>query len=471
MPLYTFNLAGQSYRLPDLVVDAQQTLNLFAEHIEDNNVTTKTYLRPTPGLTQFSTAGAGPIRALFKASNDVVLCVSGTGIYRLDGAVCTQIGTLTTGGGTICMADNGTDVLIVDGTSNGLVYNLSTGSLTTLALPAPCDGAVCIDSYFVLKATDDRQFYVSDVASTIFDVLNVAAAEGAPDPIQSIRAAGRELWIFGTETTEVWATSGGAGFPFVRLDGIFLEQGTAAPQSPTVLAGAVYWLGRGADGQGIVWRSNGYVPERISTHAIEQCLSAFTRINDAVGFSYVQEGHAFYVLSLPTAGRTFVYDAATSLWHERMSLNAATGTMDTWRVNGVCSVGGSCLATDRLSGTIFKLDSMAATEAGQNILRRRVVQYIGKAGRTSVHHALTLSLSVGIGTQINAIQSPQVMLRYSDDYGGTWSNERWTGIGKLGDRRPQVRYTRLGQSRQRLYELSYADPAIINLMQANLEYS
>jgi hypothetical protein len=38
---------------------------------------------------------------------------------------------------------------------------------------------------------------------------------------------------------------------------------------------------------------------------------------DAQAFTYQQDGHSFYVLNFPAAGKTWVYDVATGEWHER----------------------------------------------------------------------------------------------------------------------------------------------------------
>ena len=40
-------------------------------------------------------------------------------------------------------------------------------------------------------------------------------------------------------------------------------------------------------------------------------------ISDARAFTYQKDGHHFYVLTFPTGNKTFVFDASTSLWHER----------------------------------------------------------------------------------------------------------------------------------------------------------
>ncbi|MFE1676613.1 hypothetical protein ACFMJE_18460, partial [Acinetobacter baumannii] len=67
----------------------------------------------------------------------------------------------------------------------------------------------------------------------------------------------------------------------------------------------------------IVYRAVGYTGKRISTHAIEYAIQSYSTITDAIAFTYQQEGHSFYVLTFPTADKTWVFDVSTELWHER----------------------------------------------------------------------------------------------------------------------------------------------------------
>ena len=67
--------------------------------------------------------------------------------------------------------------------------------------------------------------------------------------------------------------------------------------------------------------------------------------------------------------------------------------------------------------------------------------------------------------------NPQVMLRWSDDGGHTWSNEHWSPLGKIGAYGHRTFWRRLGMTlklRDRVYELSMTDPNKIAIMGAEL---
>ena len=66
---------------------------------------------------------------------------------------------------------------------------------------------------------------------------------------------------------------------------------------------------------------------------------------------------------------------------------------------------------------------------------------------------------------------PQVMLRWSDDGGHTWSNEFWISMGKIGEYGRRAIWRRLGMTtklRDRIYEISGTDPNKIIIVGAEL---
>jgi hypothetical protein len=67
--------------------------------------------------------------------------------------------------------------------------------------------------------------------------------------------------------------------------------------------------------------------------------------------------------------------------------------------------------------------------------------------------------------------NPQVMLRWSDDGGHTWSSEHWSPMGRIGEYYQRVFWRRLGMTlklRDRVYEISGTDPVKIAIMGAEL---
>jgi hypothetical protein len=67
----------------------------------------------------------------------------------------------------------------------------------------------------------------------------------------------------------------------------------------------------------VAYRAQGYQPQRISTHAVEQAWHQLPTVADTIAWSYQDRGHAFVCWYLPHAETTWVYDVATQAWHER----------------------------------------------------------------------------------------------------------------------------------------------------------
>lgn len=68
-----------------------------------------------------------------------------------------------------------------------------------------------------------------------------------------------------------------------------------------------------------------------------------------------------------------------------------------------------------------------------------------------------------------APREPQVMLRFSDDGGHSWSNEYICGAGLAGEWKRRVEFRRLGRSRDRIYEVRMIDPITWRLVDAYLD--
>lgn len=385
-----------------------------------------------------------------------LFAVVGPILYEITSAgAATSRGTINTSTGPVSLADNGQQLVLVDGVSgwrmtladNVFAYaGADWSSLTHVAFH---------DGYFVFAHAETGQFGISSLYSTDVDPLDFATAEGAPDDLVSLLVDHRELWLFGEETTEVWYNSGAADFPFARLDGAFLEHGCVAPFSPSKMDNAVYWLSRDRLGHGHVMRAQGYQPQIVSTRAVEHAIQGYGTISDARAYTYQQEGHSFYVLTFPTADRTWVYDAASQLWHERMYWD---GSEHRHRGVHFAFAFGLPLVLDHTLGYIYSLDLDTYTDDGATIRAIRRTQHQAVEGRRLFWASLQVDMQPGVGLPSGQGVNPQAMLRWSDDGGNTWSSEHWQTMGRIGEYRNRAIWRRLGQSRDRVYELSISDP-------------
>ena len=469
-------ILGSAYIARSVNAADARMINLFPEVIPEGGKE-PAFLQRAPGLEFLQTVGTGPIRALWahQVNGEDFYVVSGNEVYKLTGLNSTPIllGTVT-GTGPVSIADNGTQLFFACN-PDGYIYNEATNVFVKITDP-DFAGAVTVcylDGYFVFNQPNSQIIWVTQLLDgTSVDPLDFASAEGSPDGVVALIADHRELWVYGTDTVEVWYNAGGADFPLQRIQGAFNEIGCAAAFTPAKLDNGLFWLGQDARGRGIVYRANGYTGQRVSTHAVEYSIQKNLNMGDAVGYTYQQDGHAFYVLNFPTANITWVYDAATQAWHERAGFD--NGAFTRHRGNNQCNFQGNTVIGDYETGAIYKynLDVYADNSEPQKWLRSWRALPTGQNNlKRTAQHSLQLDCETGVGLNDGQGSDPAVMLRWSDDGGHTWSNEHWRSMGKIGQYGYRTIWRRLGMTekiRDRVYEVSGTDPVKIAIMGAEL---
>ena len=466
-------ILGASYVARSVNAADNRCVNLFPEVITEGGKTGG-FLNRCPGLVLATVIGTGPIRGMWQFGGFAYV-VSGNSLYSVAiGITATLIGTIS-GTGPVSMADNGTQLFIA-ADPDGYIYNSSTlafGQITDPDFP----GAVTVtylDGYFVFVEPESQRVWVTSLLDgTTIDPLDFASAEGAPDNLVAGIVNNRELWLFGVNSVEVWYDSGGADFPLSRIQGASNELGCSSPYSIAKLDNSLFWLGLDARGAGIVYRAVGYTGKRISTHAIEYAIQSYSTITDAIAFTYQQEGHSFYVLTFPTADKTWVFDVSTEMWHERAGF--VDGEFTRHRAQCQIFFAGYTFVGDYENGNIYSYSLSSYTDNGviQKYLRSWRALPSGQNNlKRTVHHSLQIDCESGVGLDgTGQGTDPEMMLRWSDDGGHTWSNEYTRSLGQIGETGQRVIWRRLGmtlESRDRVYEISGTDATKIVIMGAEL---
>jgi hypothetical protein len=470
-------ILGSAYVARSVNAADNRMVNLFPEIVPEAGKE-PAFLNRAPGLKLLATIGTGPIRGLwaFSPQDGTAFVVSGTELYKINNSYTATLLGNVAGSGPVSMADNGTQLFIA---ANGpsYIYNNTTNVFGPITGFFPGAVTVCyLDGYFVFNEPNSQKLWVTSfLDGTSIDPLEFQQTAASPDGLIAVESNFREVWAFGTNSIEVWYDSGATDFPLERIQGAFNELGCAAPYSVAKMDNGLFWLGRDRRGQGMVYRANGYTGQRISTHAIEWQIQQYSNISDAIAYTYQQDGHSFYVLTFPSGNATWVYDSATQAWHERAGWS--NGLFTRHRSNCQMAFNNKVVVGDFENGNIYAFDledysdnnqiqrwlrSWRALPTGQNNLTR------------TVHHSLQLDCETGVGLNLGQGSDPQVMLRWSDDAGHTWSNEHWSPVGKIGVYYNRVLWRRLGMSvklRDRVYEVSGTDPVKTVIMGAELMLS
>lgn len=300
--------------------------------------------------------------------------------------------------------------------------------------------------------SDGRQVRISGLLDgSSWDSLDFVSKEGRPDSLRSILVDNLEVYMFGQKTVEVWRATDGESI-LARDPGAFAEFGSLCRWAPVSLAGAVYFISGDDRGQPVGMRMRGLVPERISTAAIEKEWQAYARagtLEDAIGFPYVESGHSFWVLQFPTAGKTWVYDAGTELWHEWAWLDAGT----LYRHRGRChvSVWGKHLQGDWTTGIIYESGFHLFSDNPGSIRCMRQAPHLHSGEEDRVFYE-QFQLDMDTGTSPSG--EPSIVLDWSEDDGVTWSGQKIAGGGAPGEHTKRVIWRRLGAGRDRVFRVT-----------------
>ena len=457
--------AVQSYRARALPLSAQRIVNLYAEQAP-KDAKSPVVLYGTPGIKSFAdSVGNGPIRGAHNFDG-TLFAVSGSELYEVDSlGVATNRGTINTTTGPVSMSHNQAStkqLIIVDGT-DGWIYTASGGLVQITDGDFFASDVVDFqDQYFILNRAGTGQFFISNLNDgTAYLATDIATAEGDPDNLISLISNRRELWLYGASTIEVWYNSGDADFPFQRFEGGTIERGCAAAFSVAEDDNALFWLAEDR----IFYRADGYLPQRISQHGIEEALRKYTIVSDACAFIYTMGGHKFYVCTFPAEDVTWVYDITTGLWHERQSVDIGR-----WRVSAYVSVYGKHLVGDFVNGRIGELDLDTYQEWGATMQGQATGPVVYADRQRIFHNRFEIDIEAGTGLTSGQGSDPQVWLDYSDDGGHTFSARKtFRSMGKIGAYGQRLRWLRLGQSRQRIYRLTVSDPVKRSFIAAHLD--
>ncbi|HEM7794389.1 TPA: hypothetical protein U2L15_003205 [Acinetobacter nosocomialis] len=449
---------GQSYHLKDWAVDCQRTLNLYPQIVESGNAPQVSALLPTPGLTKKFEL-KGQVRGMY-STNKGMLVVSGRKLYLISDEI-EEIGDLP-GKNLIRFADNRIDVLIV-GDLHTYTFNLSTKMFKEVdggGFLGAIDVAF-LDSRFIVLNPDSDQIQWSGLINTDFNALGYATAEANSDKLVRIFTQNGQLWLIGERTTEIWHSTNSSDQPFLRVSGAYIDCGCIAKDSLAKFGTSLIWLSQTDAGNGQIVMTEGYQVKRISNHAMEQEFASYERLDDAIAYAYQQEGHSFYVLSFPSANKTWCFDGSTGMWHERSYYNLES-KHERHRSQVHCFFNGKHYVGDHSNGIVYELSLDAENDNGRLIMRERVTPVINPQSQRLIFDELELLIQAGQHSNRESI----VMLDWSDDHGQTWSFDRQDTLGKIGQWNKRLIFRRLGQAFNRVFRLRLTDSSRLVILGA-----
>lgn len=260
--------------------------------------------------------------------------------------------------------------------------------------PSQCE--FC-DGYFLITYANSQYWRTSNLFNAYnWDALDIARVQVFTGNIRSMIVDHRTLWFFDRDGhAQGYYDSGDSDFPFTPIEAAFIEQGSEATFCPIRLDNTVFFMGRDGNGALIAWRMNGYLPQRVSTHAVENIWQSYSETGDIESWSYQWHGHMFWVLYFPTEDTTWVYDVSNGLWHQQLYWNGSEYSA----LKARCHVYafGMHLVGDPGDYYVYALSSTVYEDFGNAIRLERRAPAISNENQWIRHVQVQVDLESGIG--------------------------------------------------------------------------
>lgn len=459
------NIAGPSYQSRSRPLASQQTKNYYQTIVEEGKE--QFVLHPFPGLKLVGNA-PGIDRGV-RNFNEVGYRVCGQTLYSFDkqGNHTAITGTIP-GSRRLIIDDDGSNIILT-GEDGQFIYDGTSISSITDADIVGSTSVTFINSQMVYGNPTNNLFVMADPNNPdTASGLNAARPESKPDKLVRPYAFKQNVYMFGERSTEPYWNSGTGNPPLQRIDGQIFEVGCAAIHSVANTDEFLYWLGD----DNAIYRAVGGQRQRVSTQSISNALEGYGTVDDAIGYTFTLQGLNFYVLTFPTAGKTWCLNESLGNkgWFELSS--GTNGGI--YQGSSLVNVYGKNYVADRTNGNLYELDLDTYLNNSETIQRVRAMSSIngkvlGRQGARVQVSRMELIMEKGEGLITGQGENPQVMLEMSYDGGNTWTQEGWARMGRLGERTLKVKFDFIKSFYDAIPRLTITDPVACSIYSATVD--
>lgn len=455
---------SHSYEHRSTPVSAQRLINFYPE-LQPSTAKDQFIIHGTPGLAKLVEVGSGPIHGM-KEMNGVLYVVSGEELYSVTSIfTVTLIGTIA-GNSRVSLDHNGTQLLITNG-SKGYVYSVSGGlSEITDTDFKQSYSVVYLDSYFFLAEKGSKNMFSSRILDgTTYNGLDFTSADGLPDNIVTLATNHRDLIVFCEKSIEIWYNAANSvGFPFSRINGGLITKGCRARYSVQNIDGIMLWLGD----DNSVYMLDGYTsPRPISDPSIEYAMQKSNNLSAAYSYTYTEESHKFYCLTIPDLEQTWCFDLTTGRWHQRSYRVTPTNNMIRHRANCYEYAFGKHIVGDYHNNKIYEMSLDVYRDDGEEIHREATSPPIHNSRKKMIMDWLQIDIESGAGLVTGQGSDPKLFLQVSKDGGRTWYFKDDESAGKIGEYIHRSTWRNFGAFYDVILKMSISDP--IKIVAINAE--
>lgn len=314
-----------------------------------------------------------------------------------------------------------------------------------------------LNGYMIVATSSGKIYNSENEDPTIWQDSDYIQAQSFPDDLVAITRQSDTIMALGTNSVEFFVDVAGTspGSFMGKLEQGTLQLGCAATFSVVHPENNIYWIANSDTGGFTVQKLDGLVGlKKISNEVIERFLNdEGADISDCYAYPLRTAGHYFYVLTLPTADRTFVYDIEEERWTEWQS--GSSGAFD---YISATQYQGYPYLQHVSSGFIYKMDPNVYMDGDDDII---VILQTALIDYDTMNRKFYRSFEL-YGDLSNT--ESEFTLEYTDDDYRTWSNERsFTNSFRM-------LVLQLGQARRRAWRVKHQNNYPMRLEGFEVDY-
>ena len=457
------DLFGIGIKSKSPAITAERRINCFVEMRREMD-RTRYVLVGRRGLNLFiSSLGNVPTRGMWAVNTittPLLFVVQGNTLYSVNnGGGVTTIGMINTSTGNVSMVDDGTFLVLVDGT-NGWVYNM-----TTLAFTKITDGNFTTtpttvtwqDRYFIVTAGQGRQFQLSQISPsvdpTVWPSVQINFAGSGAGSLRAGLADHAVLNLFGDVYTEFWQDTGSPDFPYAQIPSAAAQFGLAAPWSLTQFDNSMAGLFQDKSGALNISRMSGFTLKKLSDVDLESIIQDYPVFADAQAIAFMVTGHPMYLITFPSANQSWMYDEQSKTWGQVTDTNG-----NVFWGNKYAYFQNQLVISDSRNGNLYFMQGSASTDNGSVIPMEVWSKHIWNDDKYVGIPWIQVDIESGVGLVTGQGSTPVIDLQVSDDGGNSFYSVGYSSMGALGQYTQRVTWSSLGSARDRVLKLRITDP-------------
>lgn len=429
-----------SYDSDNIGGNTARLINCYRQGTGARNV-----LKAAASMSSVQTLQKVPGRRL-GCVNEKLFGVAGGTLYEISSSgSATGVATLVDDADTF-IEGYAANVLIAAGGNyyvyaSGALSAITGGAITTIG------GLAFVGGYAVMTEKNGGRFEWATLQDpSTRNPLHVASSEAVDDNIVQPLELNGNLYLFGTQSIEIWQTTGDAGAAaFGRLSGSVLNRGLKAKGLVEKIGSGAFFVGD----DNAAYVLAGSQMQKVSTPQVE---TAIAQGSPTDCFYFEDEGEKFAAIRFSDRP-SWVWQIGGE-WFER-----AQGTdLDHWNcISTAKCYGGTYGLTT--TGDLFKFGRDNA-DLGGAMIRRAITGAIENNGEYFTLANVEARARVGFS---DIGRDASISMRISRDRGATYTAPKTRSLGDLGDHGAAAKWNAQGVARQVSLMFDISDPAELPL--------